>query len=252
MIPLFKSHYSLGRSILTLEDKSEVDDYPDSIIQIAKENKLKEVFLVEDNMSSFLEAYTNTRNNNIKLNYGLRITITESIEDKSEESRSKNSKVIIFFKNNQGYSLLTRLYSKASKEGFYYEPRLDYKTLSENWTNDLLLCVPFYDSFIYNNTLRNFICVPNFSFTKPIVFIEDNDLPFDIIVKNKMLNFIKENNLEVFAVKSIYYKTKKDFKSYLTFRCINNRTTLNKPEIEHMSSDSFSFEEWKNYANTNK
>jgi len=246
MIPLFKSHYSLGRSILTLEDKSEVDDYPDSIIQIAKENKLKELFLVEDNMSSFLEAYTNTRNNNIKLNYGLRITITESIEDKSEESRSKNSKVIIFFKNNEGYSLLTKLYSKASKEGFYYEPRLDYKILAENWTNDLLLCIPFYDSFIYNNTLKNFICVPNFSFTKPIVFIENNDLPFDLIVKNKMLNFIKENNLEVFNVKSIYYKNKKDFKSYLTFRCINNRTTLNKPEIEHMSSDSFSFEEWKN------
>jgi DNA polymerase-3 subunit alpha len=246
MIPLFKSHYSLGRSILTLEDKSEVDDYPDSIIQIAKENKLKELFLVEDNMSSFLEAYTNTRNNNIKLNYGLRITITESIEDKSEESRSKNSKIIIFFKNNEGYSRLTKLYSKASKEGFYYEPRLDYKALSENWSDDLLLCIPFYDSFIYNNTLKNFICVPNFSFTKPIVFIENNDLPFDIIIKNKMLNFIKENNLEVFLVKSIYYKNKKDFKSYLTFRCINNRTTLNKPEIEHMSSDSFSFEEWKN------
>ena len=246
MIPLFKSHYSLGRSILTLEDKSEVDNYPDSIIQIAKENKLKELFLVEDNMSSFLEAYTNTRNNNIKLNYGLRITITESIEDKSEESRSKNSKIIIFFKNNEGYSRLTKLYSKASKEGFYYEPRLDYKVLSENWSDDLLLCIPFYDSFIYNNTLKNFICVPNFSFTKPIVFIENNDLPFDIIIKNKMLNFIKENNLEVFLVKSIYYKNKKDFKSYLTFRCINNRTTLNKPEIEHMSSDSFSFEEWKN------
>jgi DNA polymerase-3 subunit alpha len=246
MIPLFKSHYSLGRSILTLEDKSEVDDYPDSIIQIAKENKLKELFLVEDNMSSFLEAYTNTRNNNIKLNYGLRITITESMEDKSEESRFKNSKVIIFFKNNEGYSLLTKLYSKAAKEGFYYEPRLDYKTLSDNWSDDLLLCVPFYDSFIYNNTLKNFICVPNFSFTKPIVFIENNDLPFDFIIKNKMLNFVKENNLEVLLVKSIYYKNKKDFKSYLTFRCINNRTTLNKPEIEHMSSDSFSFEEWKN------
>ena len=231
---------------MTLEDKSEVDDYPDSIIQIAKENKLKELFLVEDNMSSFLEAYTNTRNNNIKLNYGLRITITESMEDKSEESRFKNSKVIIFFKNNEGYSLLTKLYSKAAKQGFYYEPRLDYKTLSDNWSDDLLLCVPFYDSFIYNNTLKNFICVPNFSFTKPIVFIENNDLPFDFIIKNKMLNFVKENNLEVLLVKSIYYKNKKDFKSYLTFRCINNRTTLNKPEIEHMSSDSFSFEEWKN------
>ena len=44
MIPLFKSHYSLGRSILTLEDKNDADDYPESIIQIAKENKLKEIY----------------------------------------------------------------------------------------------------------------------------------------------------------------------------------------------------------------
>jgi DNA polymerase-3 subunit alpha len=246
MIPLFKSHYSLGRSILTLEDKNEADDYPDSIIQIAKENNLKELFLVEDNMSSFLEAYTNTKNNNIKLNYGLRISATESIEDKSEESRSKTSKVILFFKNNNGYSLLTKLYSIAAKDGFYYEPRLDFNILKNNWSDDLILCIPFYDSFIFNNTLRNYICVPNFSFTKPCVFIEDNDLPFDSIIQDKMKIFIKENALETFDTKSIYYKNKKDFKSYLTFRCINNRTTLNKPELEHMSSDSFSFEEWKN------
>lgn len=245
MIPLFKSHYSLGRSILTLEDKNEEDDYPDSIIQIAKENNLKELFLVEDNMSSFLEAYNNTKNNNIKLNYGLRISVTESIEDKSEESRSKTSKIVIFFKNNNGYSLLTKLYSLAAKDGFYYEPRLDFNILKDNWTEDLILCIPFYDSFIFNNTLRNYICVPNFSFTKPCVFIENNDLPFDSIIENKMKIFIQENDLETFNTKSIYYKNKKDFKSYLTFRCINNRTTLNKPEIEHMSSDSFCFEEWR-------
>lgn len=246
MIPLFKSHYSLGRSILTLEDKNEEDDYPDSIIQIAKENNLKELFLVEDNMSSFLEAYNNTKNNNIKLNYGLRISVTESIEDKSEESRTKTSKIVIFFRNNNGYSLLTKLYSIAAKDGFYYEPRLDFNILKNNWSEDLMLCIPFYDSFIFNNTLRNYICVPNFSFTKPCAFIENNDLPFDSIIENKMKTFIKENNLETFNTKSIYYKNKKDFKSYLTFRCINNRTTLNKPEIEHMSSDSFSFEEWRN------
>ena len=111
MIPLFKSHYSLGRSILTLEDKNEADDYPDSIIQIAKENKFKELFMVEDNMSSFLEAYTNTKSNNIKLNYGLRITVTESINDKTDESRQKNSKIVIFFRNKEGHGLLTKLFS---------------------------------------------------------------------------------------------------------------------------------------------
>jgi DNA polymerase-3 subunit alpha len=246
MIPLFKSHYSLGRSILTLEDKSERDEYPDSIIQIAKQNKLKEIFLVEDNMSSFLEAYTNCKNNNIKLNYGLRISVTESMNDKTDESRNKNSKIILFFKNKKGYESLTKLFSTAAKDGFYYEPRLDYSILKQNWSDDLILAIPFYDSFIFNNTLKNSICVPQFDFTKPVIFIENNDLPFDLIIKDKMLSFAKENKLEIFNTKSIYYNSRKDFKTYLTFRCINNRSVLNKPEIEHMSSNEFCFESWEN------
>jgi DNA polymerase-3 subunit alpha len=242
MIPLFKSHYSLGRSILTLEDKDEKDDYPDSIIQICKENKMKELYLVEDNMSSFLEAYSNCRKNNIKLNYGLRISVTESISDKSEESKTKSSKIILFFKNKKGYQQLTKLYSIAAKEGFYYEPRLDYETISKNWTDDLILCIPFYDSFIFNNTLKNSLCIPQFDFTKPIFFIEDNDLPFDSLVKQKALSFAEKNDLKIYKAQSVFYKERKDFKAYLTFRCINNRSVLNKPNLDHMSSNEFCFE----------
>jgi DNA polymerase-3 subunit alpha len=242
MIPLFKSHYSLGRSILTLEDKDEKDDYPDSIIQICKENKMKELYLVEDNMSSFLEAYSNCRKNNIKLNYGLRISVTESMTDKSEESKTKSSKIILFFKNKKGYQQLTKLYSIAAKEGFYYEPRLDYETISKNWTDDLILCIPFYDSFIFNNTLKNSLCIPQFDFTKPIFFIEDNDLPFDSLVKQKALSFAEKNGLNIYKAQSIFYNLREDFKAYLTFRCINNRTVLNKPNLDHMSSNEFCFE----------
>ena len=242
MIPLFKSHYSLGRSILTLEDKDEKDDYPDSIIQICKENKMKELYLVEDNMSSFLEAYSNCRKNNIKLNYGLRISVTESMSDKSEESKTKSSKIILFFKNKKGYQQLTKLYSIAAKEGFYYEPRLDYETISKNWTDDLILCIPFYDSFIFNNTLKNSLCIPQFDFTKPIFFIEDNDLPFDSLVKQKALSFAEKNDLKIYKAQSVFYRERKDFKAYLTFRCINNRSVLNKPNLDHMSSNEFCFE----------
>jgi hypothetical protein len=64
-LPLFKSHYSIGRSILTLEDEEKEENQPDSIIDIAKDNKLKEIYLVEDNMTSFLQAYTNTKKYNI-------------------------------------------------------------------------------------------------------------------------------------------------------------------------------------------
>jgi hypothetical protein len=44
--------------------------------------------------------------------------------------------------------------------------------------------------------------------------------------------------------KSIYYKNRDDFLAYLTFRCINNRSSLEKPNIDHMCSDEFCFESW--------
>jgi len=245
-LPLFKSHYSIGRSILTLEDEAQEEFYPNSIINIIKENNLKNLYLVEDNMTSFLQAYTNCKKNNINLRYGLRLTVTDNLEDKSEESRVKNSKFVIFFKNNEGYKRLIKIFSIAAKNGFYYEPRTDFKTLKSIWdNNDLLLSVPFYDSFIFNNVLKNTLCTPQIDFCSPIFFIENNNIPFDNLIKSKVIDYCSKNKNQIINVKSIYYKLKTDFKAYLTFRCINARTNLNKPEIEHMTSNDFSFESWK-------
>ena len=245
ILPLFKSHYSIGRSILTLEDEQESENYPDSIINIAKKINLKSIYLVEDNMSSFLEAYTNCKKYNIQLKYGLRLTITDNMLQKEESTRLKSSKFVIFFKTEDGYKKLVKIYSHASKEGFYYEPRIDFNFLKNIWNQkDLLLCVPFYDSFIFNNTLKGNLCTPEINFTNPIYFLEDNHLPFDSIIEKHILNFTKENNNRTIKAKTIYYRNKSDFKSYLTFRCINARTTLNKPELEHMTSDEFSLESY--------
>lgn len=250
MIPIFKSHYSIGRSILTLDNECYSEDYPDSIINIAKSNNLKEIYLVEDNMTSFLEAYTNCKLNDLKLRYGLRITVTDNLDEKTEDSRIKDSKYIIFFKNKNGYAKLIKIFSHAAKEGFYYEPRIDYEYLSKIWDDkDLILAVPFYDSFIFNNVLKGYLCTPRIDFTKPTFFIENNSLPFDLIVKEKIKEYASKNSNETLEAKSIYYKNRNDFKTYLTFRCINVRTTLNKPEIPHMSSNEFCFESWKDKNN---
>ena len=246
ILPIFKSHYSIGRSILTLEDEEYSEKYPDSIIDIAKDNNLKEIYLIEDNMTSFLQAYTNTKKYNINLRYGLRLTITDNILDKKDESRSRNSKIVIFFKNEEGYRNLIKIFSIAAKDGFYYEPRIDYKTLKSNWSEkDLLLCIPFYDSFIFNNILKGHLCMPELDFTNPIFFLENNEIPFDKIIRSKVLDYVSKTKAEAIESKSIYYKDRKDFKAYLTFRAINNRSTLNKPELEHMTSQEFCFESWK-------
>lgn len=246
IIPLFKSHYSVGKSILTLEKAAEItDSSPVSIFSIAKKHDLKEITLVEDSISGFIQAYSYAKDMGIKLIFGLRVTITEDINDKSEASLKKESKIIIFPKNNLGYKKLIKLSTIASSTGFYYVPRLDYATLKESFDDNLMIAIPFYDSFLFNNSLYGHLCVPDFSFFKPVFFIEENSLPFDNIILDKVNSYAKDK-YEIINTQSVFYYEREDFLAYLTFRCINNRTTLNKPNLEHMSSDTFCFESYLN------
>jgi hypothetical protein len=86
--------------------------------------------------------------------------------------------------------------------------------------------------------------MPDYSYINPTFLIEDNKIPFDYLIENRVKNYIKDK-YETAKVKSIFYANKKDFKAYLTFRCINNRSSLDKPNLDHMCSDEFSLESWK-------
>jgi len=244
-LPLFKSHYSLGRSILDLSLPDEERGGPNSIFDLVKEAELKEFFLVDDSMSGFLQAYVNSKELKVQLNFGLRLAICEDMEDKSPRSIEKECKYIILVRNVKGYKKLIKIYTKAAKEGFYYHPRIDFPSLQKYWNDeDLILAVPFYDSFLFRNALEGALCMPDFDFTEPKFFLEDNNLPFDSLIERRVKEFA-ENKFEIIKVNSIFYKNKEDFKAYLTFRCINGRSTLDKPQLEHMCSDRFSFETWK-------
>lgn len=240
VLPLFKSHFSIGKSILTLENEIDTsEDNPDSIIGIAKKNNLDEIFLVEDSMTGFLQGLSNAKTNDLKINFGIRITVCPCMSEKSTESLASNCKFVIFCKNYKGYKDLIKIYSLAAKDGFYYEPRIDYINLKKMWSNDLMLCAPFYDSYIFNNIFYSNGIIPDL-FTKIYYFEENNDHPLDKYISAEL----SRNNFEVVKAKSIYYNSKSDFPSYLSFRCINERASLSEPKLDHMCSDEFCTESW--------
>jgi|TARA_B110000495_G_C22841548_1_gene490797 DNA polymerase III alpha subunit len=250
MLPFFKSDYSIGKSILNLnlpkEDKDP--DSSDSIFDIALDHDFKSLILVEDSLSGFLQAFKNAQSLGLNLIFGLRVTICNdsSVAPKLDKGESDN-KIIIFAKNSAGCKLLNKIYSKAFTEGY---GRLDYKTLANLFSNELDLVIPFYDSFIYNNTLYFKSCIPDFSFCEPKFVIESNSLPFDHLIEDKVRSYCKDNNLNIIKGKSIYYKNRSDFESYQSYKCICSRSfssrssTLEKPNLDHCSSSDFSFESY--------
>jgi len=242
MIPLFKSHFSFGKSILTLnEPEKQKQDGPDSIISIAIENGLKQLYLVEDSLTGFLTAFKNCNKYNIQLKFGLRINICNSYESID----SSTSKLILFALNDCGFKDINKIYTFTNTEKNSVIANFD---LVERLTDNILIGVPFYDSYIWKNRYTFSNCMPDFLDKKDVVyFTEDNKLPFDKITKQFIESSGKENIAEA---KSIYYKNRDDFPAWVTYKIACNRNmgknqSLSAPERGGCGSKEFSFQSWK-------
>ena len=238
MIPIFKTSYSFGKSILTLKhpDKTE-ENGPDSIVSISKENNLDHIFIVDDTMGCYEEAKMSCKENDIKLTFGLRF-------DCGDEESVSQSKFVLLSKSNDSEEKLIQISSKIFTSD-YKNPRISFEDLKEFMIENqdlFVLCVPFYDSFIHNNRLKNSKIYLDFSGLNPVFFLEDNDLLFDDILRKRVVDYCESSGFPTLETKSIYYKKRSDFTSYLTNRCIQNRSTLEKPELNDMTSDSFCWE----------
>jgi len=241
-LPIFRSNYSLT-SILTLDQYKKTGDRKanraDSIFNICSDLGLKDVFIADNNLSGLVEAYENATGAGLNLRFGYRVTVCENTEDKTEASKKTESKLIIFAKKDSFIDLI-KLHNISTSDGFYDgKSRLDYKTIRKNWTKNLMMVIPFYDSYIFNNLLYGKECIPDIDFANPYICIENNSLPFDSLVKDQILSSVKYNQIDT---KTIYYKDKKDFNAYMTYRCILNRTTFQKPELAHFGSNEFCVE----------
>ena len=122
MLPCFKSDFSIGRSILTLDKIFSFDE--------------REIVLVEDSMSGFRAARKLSDKTGKPLRFGLRL---------ETQSTSQASKLIYFAKNAKGVDSLRRIYTKAfTKNNGVYQ-------FDKSELEGLQVAVPFYDSYIYRN-----------------------------------------------------------------------------------------------------
>jgi len=263
VIPVFSSHHSVLRKTLTLDDPDDkkiastlganrIDNSESvSIFLIAKLYNLKEFYLCDQSFSGFIEFSKGCDKFNIDGRFGIKFIISNNAKEKSEDSRKTESKIVVWMKNSAGYKDLIKLYSAihANEENFYYHIRGDWSILKDFWTNNLLLTIPFYDSFLYKNLLESGQCIPDFGKISPVFELSELGLPFDYLIKEKVLNYSKDNKNEIIETHPIYYYSKSDFISYMTSRCISARTTLNKPELPHMSVNTFCWEEYCNRNN---
>lgn len=240
ILPIFTSNFSISKSILTLDENPEQDG-ADSILEIAKSNNLKQVVLMESTFIGFKKETEAFDKAGVQLIFGIRFNICNNRLDEEKVRAESEHKVVVFAKNSNGCRQLMKLYSFVqTKSGGF----LDYQLLKERFSDDLLVVVPFYDSFISQNSFWGKKCLPELSFCSPVMWVGEHGLPFDKVLRQKTLDFAAKNGYPTQEIHHIYYKSPEDISPMITYKILTNRQggkaqTLDKPELAHFGSSEF-------------
>lgn len=243
MLYLFTTANSFT-SILTIKPTGEKDS--SSVVDIAKDEGINQLFVVENNPSSFPRLLAETTKAGVQLCFGIKFTCCADIGDTSPESRDTEHKIVIFAKNGDGYSKgLMKMYTEAATTGYNGYPRLDEAILRSLWSDNLILAIPYYDSYYYNNSFYFKKCIFGLQKLNPVYFREDHGLPVDIHYNPKLTKFCEERGYPLIDSHTVYYRNQEDFKAYMTYRCIGNKSDLEVPNLDGFSSDQFYFKKYK-------
>lgn len=231
MIPIFHTNLSL-LSILTTENsgKSSDDEAP-SIFDCAKDLGLKKIFVADDYPAAFEDLKGKQEKEGVQVCYGLRFKVSHNPETPNSWAR-----YTIWAKNGAGFKELCKIYCHYSTTGRI----LSFKFLTENFSKNLILMPNFYDGPFYNNLLcHEWYHLLDFQGLKPLFEMQDNGLPIDSLIRDKIEEFCNNHKYPVINTKSIYYRKKEEFKSFMAYKCIVNRSSFDKPELAMFSSDQF-------------
>lgn len=245
--PVWTSHYSIGRSILTLDEPEDIKNTaPVSIFSIAKKYDLKEVWLRDTSFTGYISAYKNSKTVPTALRFGLKLKICNDLSEPEEKWKESQSYISIWMKNAAAEKDLIKL-SSGLKGGL-----LDWATLKDKFTQNLRLTIPFYGGFIFNNNFRNKACVPDFGGLEPFFEVQEMLMPFDSLLKELTESFANKNKYGLRKTHNIYYYAREDFEAYQVFRTNScrqffssgDKNTLNAPGIDFFCSDEFCFESY--------
>ncbi|MBT7610986.1 MAG: DNA polymerase III subunit alpha, partial [Bacteriovoracaceae bacterium] len=172
---------------------------------------------------------------------------TATNQDGEEASRQIHH-LILLCKNNKGYENLCKLISRAYMEGFYYKPRTDY-TLLEEYSEGLICSTAClkgevgYNFFTEQDDRSHKAIAKLRSIFKDDFYLEiqDNGLPEQKIVNEKVIAYAKENDIQLLATNDCHYMTSEDATAQEVLLCVQTGKTFADENRMKMTSREFYF-----------
>ena len=219
----------------------------DKLFKACKERGMDAVAITDHgNMFGTLYFAEEAKKAGIKYIIGCEMYVCDDYTSKTEKQSYDH--LILLCKNKKGYKNLIKLDSIAYVDGFYYKPRIDYKTLAEY--SEGLICLSaclagrvqkklvendYEGAKVAAEMLRD-IYKDDF-----YLEIQDHGLADQKRINPLIVKLSRETGIPLAATNDVHYLDREDAEMQDVVMCISMKTTLDDPTRLKMESDQSYF-----------
>lgn len=222
-----------------------------NVFKKAKEMEMDSVAITDHGtMFGVVEFYKEAVKHGIKPILGCEVYVApRSLYDKDPVLDKNRGHLILLAKNNTGYKNLMKIVSKGYIDGFYYKPRVDYKTILENKEGLIVLsgCLSgdiqrmllegnYEGAYKIAKMLKDELTNENF-----YLEIQNHGLEEDEVVMERLIKLSKELDLKLVATNDVHYTNHEDNEIHDILLCIQTGKTLDDIERMKFKGNEFYF-----------
>ena len=206
------------------------------------------------NMYGAVSFFDACEKNDIKAIIGTEFYVCDDLTVKS--GKTKLNHLVLLCKDEKGYKNIARLNAIAFRDGYYYKPRIDLKTLAEH--HEGLICL----SACIAGDIPQAILNRDFEEAERLVKwfkdlfgedfyleIQNHDLPEQIEVNKYLRIYAKKYGIKLVATNDVHYVSKDDAMSQDVLMCVQMGADYDDPKRLKFSNDEFYLKTQEEMAN---
>ena len=217
----------------------------DQVTKRAKELGMPALAITDHgNMYGAVKFYDACRDNDIKAIFGCEFYVANDLYVKN--GKSKYAHLVLLAKDEVGYNNICMLNTIAFKDGFYYKPRIDYKTLEKYHEGVVCLSACLAGDIPQAIMSRNFDEAERLIKWFKDLFgddfyleIQNHHLPEQIEVNAKLYEYSKKFNVKLVATNDVHYINKEDAEMQDVLMCVQMGKTVDDPDRLKLPGDEF-------------
>ncbi len=215
----------------------------DRLFSACKEKGMDTVAITDHgNMFGTLYFAEEAKKAGIKYIIGCEMYVCDDYTNKSE--KQSNDHLILLCKNKKGYKNLVKLDSIAYVDGFYYRPRIDYKTLADYSEGLICLSACLAGRVAKRLVAGDYEGAKQTALNLKSIFkddfyleIQDHGLADQKKINPLLIKLSDETGIPLAATNDVHYLDRSDAEMQDVVMCISMKTTYDDPTRLKMESD---------------